>query len=111
MCETDVFTDFAENVIVGEATGIAEDDELVTRATINKTIIQPSTDPRIPAGPPINSFGFAIDPTRATDAKDARAIGVGVELARPPLIFANSSRASSTSTRARATAVDHARRY
>lgn len=72
---TDVFTDFAENVIVGEATGIAEDDELVTRATINKTIIQPSTDPRIPAGPPINSFGFAIDPTNIAEGSLVAAEG------------------------------------
>ena len=63
---TDVFTDFAENVIVGEATAVTQDEELVTRATVNKTIIQPSIDPRMPAGPPINSFGFSIDPTNIT---------------------------------------------
>ncbi|MFO1048261.1 MAG: hypothetical protein U1E52_10235 [Geminicoccaceae bacterium] len=72
---TDVFTDFAEHVIVGEATGIAEDDELVTRATVNKTIIQALTDPRMPAGPPINSFGFSIDPTNIAEGSLVAAEG------------------------------------
>lgn len=76
---TDVFTDFAENVIVGEATGIAEEtlanEEIVARATVNRTIIQPSTDPRMPAGPPINSFGFSIDPTNIAEGSLVAAEG------------------------------------
>jgi hypothetical protein len=61
----DVFSDFAENVLVGEATGIVEDtqgENTVQRATVNRMIVQASSDPRMPAGPPINGFGFAIDP-------------------------------------------------
>ena len=59
-----MFTDFAENVLVGEATGVRADpvDQLVERATVNDMIVVPSEDPRIPAGPAINGFGFAIDP-------------------------------------------------
>jgi hypothetical protein len=72
---TDVFSDFAENVIVGEATGITEDENLVTRATINRMIVQPSTDPRMPAGPPINSFGFEINPTNILEGSLVAAEG------------------------------------
>jgi len=61
---SDVFVEVAENVVVGEATGTKNDplDDLVTRSTINNVIIVPLEDPRTPAGPPINSFGFEIDP-------------------------------------------------
>jgi hypothetical protein len=61
----DVFTDFAENVLVGEATGIVPnpDDDTVQRASVNNMVVEASTDPRNPAGEPINGFGFAIDPT------------------------------------------------
>ena len=59
---SDVFVEMAENVVVGESTGTVAHEDLVARSTINNVIVVPLTDPRTPAGPPINSFGFEIDP-------------------------------------------------
>jgi hypothetical protein len=55
---TDVFVEPAENVIVGEATGAADND-----VTVNKVRAIALTDPRIKARPPINGFGFEILPS------------------------------------------------
>ena len=62
LCANDVFVEAAENVVVGESTGTTIDVDLISRSTINGVIVVPLTDPRTPAGPPINSFGFEIDP-------------------------------------------------
>lgn len=62
LCANDVFVEIAENVVVGESTGTVVDTDTVTRSTINNVIVVPLTDPRLPAGPPINSFGFEINP-------------------------------------------------
>ena len=74
----DVFSDFAENVIVGEATAIVEEtdgSDTIRRATINNMIIQAAKDPRMPAGPPINGFGFEIDPTNLANGSLVAAEG------------------------------------
>jgi hypothetical protein len=65
---TDVFSDFAENVVVGEATGLYPDPDEpeVNRVTINKMILMKIDDPRMPGGVPINGFGFEIDPETIT---------------------------------------------
>jgi hypothetical protein len=55
---TDVFVEPAENVIVGEATGAVDGD-----VTVNNVRAVALTDPRIPAGPPINGFGFEVIPS------------------------------------------------
>lgn len=62
---SDVFVEVAENVVVGEATGTTADpaDDTISRSTINHVIIEPLEDPRTPASPPLNAFGFEIDPT------------------------------------------------
>lgn len=56
---TDVFSDLFEHVVVGEATGV---DDATGRMTINNMPIRRSTDPRMPAAPPINGFGLRIVP-------------------------------------------------
>jgi hypothetical protein len=55
---TDVFSDFAENVVVGEATGVVQDPDApeVDRVTINKMILVKIDDPRMPGGVPVHSF-------------------------------------------------------
>jgi len=70
---SDVFSDLAENVVVGEATGkvtitrteVIDGVEIVTgeavRSTINGMVIRPQTDRRMPAGPAINGFGLRVD--------------------------------------------------
>jgi hypothetical protein len=60
---SDVFSDLAENVVVGEATGVTENANGVERMTINGMELIRLKDPRMPAGPAINAFGFAIQPT------------------------------------------------
>ena len=59
----DVFSDVAENVVVGEATAAVVDGN-ANRATVNNIPLVPSRDARMPAGRPINGFGFDIDPTQ-----------------------------------------------
>lgn len=71
----EVFSDLFEHVVVGESTGAITVTETeivggfevtgeVIRATINKMVIAPSTDPRLPAAPAINGNGLLIDANR-----------------------------------------------
>lgn len=58
----DVFSDLFEHVVVGEATNpVAAGTGF--RATVNNMQLRRSSDPRMPAAPPINGFGFRIDTT------------------------------------------------
>lgn len=62
---SDVFSDLFEHVVVGEATRVADPnphDDLPGDLTVNNMAMTPSTDPRMPAAPPINGFGFEIRP-------------------------------------------------
>jgi hypothetical protein len=61
---SDVFSDFAENVIVGEATAPVLVNEQVSRATINNVIIRRITDARMPGAPATNGLGLRIDATQ-----------------------------------------------
>ena len=61
MYATDVFSDMSENVIVGEATTSVIDGPAI-RATVNNVRLVPLDDPRMPAGRPINGFGFEVNP-------------------------------------------------
>lgn len=56
---TEVTSDVMENVVVGEAT---DPDSDPATLHLNGLPVQPSTDPRLPAAPPTNELGFAIDP-------------------------------------------------
>jgi hypothetical protein len=59
---TDLFSDLAENVVVGEATElVTPPNGGVARATINGMQIRRSTDSRMPAAPAINSFGLRVN--------------------------------------------------
>ena len=58
----DMFSDLFEHVVVGEATGVLPNDNGIERMTVNGMQIRRSTDPRMPANPPINSFGLRIVP-------------------------------------------------
>ncbi len=60
---TDVFSDLSENVVVGEATASVVDGP-ANRATVNDIPLVPLDDPRMPAGRPINGFGFEVNPTQ-----------------------------------------------
>lgn len=62
---TDVFSDLAENVVVGEATASVVDGP-ANRATVNNIALVPLDDPRMPAGRPINGFGFEVNPAQIT---------------------------------------------
>jgi hypothetical protein len=62
---TDVFSDLAENVVVGEATASVVDGP-ANRATVNNIPLVPLDDERMPAGKPINGFGFEVNPTQIT---------------------------------------------
>ena len=53
---TDIFVEPAENVVVGISTS---SDPL----RVNGMLLRRSPDPRMPAGPPLNAFGFRIVPT------------------------------------------------
>jgi hypothetical protein len=63
---SDVFSDFAENVIVGEATAPVFVNEQVSRATINNVVIRRITDSRMPGAPATNGLGLRIDATQVT---------------------------------------------
>ncbi|WP_191061995.1 hypothetical protein [Geminicoccus harenae] len=63
---TDLFSDLAENVIVGEATELVTLPSGVSRATVNGMPIRRSTDSRMPAGPAINSFGLRVNEREIT---------------------------------------------
>jgi hypothetical protein len=54
---SNVFAEAAENVILGESTGILDGD-----ITVNGVRAIASTDPRLTAGKPINGFGFEVIP-------------------------------------------------
>jgi hypothetical protein len=56
----DVFTDLFEHVVVGEATTSTN----AGYVGIQNLDLVKSTDPRMPAGKPINIYGFEIDPTK-----------------------------------------------
>ena len=62
----DVFSDLFEHVVVGEATAMVDSnaDNIADRLTLNGMQIVASTDKRMPAGKPINGFGFQIDPDK-----------------------------------------------
>jgi hypothetical protein len=62
----DVFSDLFEHVVVGEATGVQRDSSGVRAMTINDMKIVRSSDPRMPAAPPINGFGLRIRPNSIT---------------------------------------------
>lgn len=55
----EVTSDVMENVVVGEAT---DPDGNPATLHVDGLPVQPSTDPRLPADPPTNELGFAIDP-------------------------------------------------
>lgn len=59
----DVFTDMFENVVVGEATGI---NAATGRVSVQFMDLIPINDPRMPAVPPMNIYGFEIDPLTIT---------------------------------------------
>jgi hypothetical protein len=59
----DVFSDLFENVVVGEATGVVQTTTGVERITLQGMELIRSKDPRMPAAPPINGFGFQIKPS------------------------------------------------
>lgn len=62
----DVFSDISEHVVVGEATGSVTVDDGSTRASVNGIPLIPLDDPRMPAGAPINGFGFEVNPAQIT---------------------------------------------
>ena len=61
----DVFSDMHEHVVVGEATSAVVDGP-ATRATVNNIPLVPLDDARMPAGRPINGFGFEVNPSQIT---------------------------------------------
>lgn len=61
----DVFSDLFEHVVVGEATNPVPAGNGF-RATVNNMALRRSSDSRMPAAPPINGFGFRIDPATIT---------------------------------------------
>lgn len=61
----DLFSDMSENVVVGEATGTVVDGP-ATRASVNNIPLVPLDDLRMPAGRPINGFGFEVNPAQIT---------------------------------------------
>jgi hypothetical protein len=64
---SDVFSDLFEHVVVGEATGRVDvDGSGVKKMTVNGMAIVRLTDPRMPAGRPINGFGLRIKPNSIT---------------------------------------------
>jgi hypothetical protein len=62
----DLFSDMSENVVVGEAIGSVTVDDGSTRASVNRIPLVPLDDPRMPAGAPINGFGFEVNPAQIT---------------------------------------------
>lgn len=60
MTASDVFSDLFENVVVGEATDTDGDPNTLHLLGM---LLEPSTDPRMPAGTPTNGFGFEIVPS------------------------------------------------
>lgn len=59
----DVFTDMFENVVVGEATGI---NATTGRVSVQFMDLIPINDARMPAVPPMNIYGFEIEPLTIT---------------------------------------------
>ena len=60
---TDVFSDMSENVVVGEATASVVDGPATGRRSTTSRWCR-SDDPRMPAGRPINGFGFEVNPAQ-----------------------------------------------